>query len=125
MLLCLAWLRRHHPRCKVTYRSLRDYFQANEYKLEEVFDKYCEQVNSGETFVANEVTQQPKKIALSEVKNCCNRIINREISRNCWASWKQYLGIAKYEKFIDEGKGTLLTYMACWRHDHPTQRFPQ
>ncbi|EKF03388.1 MULTISPECIES: hypothetical protein [unclassified Tolypothrix] len=124
MLLCLAWLRRHHPRCKVTYRSLRDYFQANEYKLEEVFDKYCEQVNSGETFVANEVTQQPKKIALSEVKNCCNRIINREISRNCWASWKQYLGIAKYEKFIDEGKGTLLTYMACWRHDHPTQRFP-
>ncbi|NDJ26236.1 hypothetical protein GS682_32670 [Nostoc sp. B(2019)] len=30
MLLCLAWLRKHHSRRQVTYRSLRDYFQANE-----------------------------------------------------------------------------------------------
>lgn len=124
MLLCLAWLRKHHPRSLVTYRSLRDYFQANEYKLEEVFDKYCEQVNSGEAFVVDEVKTPPEKIALSEVKKCCDRIMNREISRNCWANWKQYLGIPKYERVVDEGKASLLTYMACWRHDHPTKKFP-
>ncbi|MBE9038865.1 hypothetical protein [aff. Roholtiella sp. LEGE 12411] len=124
MLLCLATLRKHHPRIRVTYRSLRDYFQANEYKLEEVFDKYCNQVNSGEAFVADEVKQQPLRVALSEVKKCCDRIMNREISRNCWASWKQFLKIPKYERFVDEGKASLLTYMACWRHDFPTKKFP-
>lgn len=124
MLLCLAWYRKQYPRQKVTYRSLRNYYQANEYKLEEIFEQFCEQVNSGDTFVVDEVKQQPKKVALSEVKKCCSRILNREISRNCWASWKQYLGIAKYERFVDEGKAALLTYMACWRHDHPTQKFP-
>ncbi|YAF99204.1 MAG: hypothetical protein AB3A66_27420 (plasmid) [Nodularia sp. CChRGM 3473] len=124
MLLCLAWLRKHHPRQKVTYRSLRDYYRANEYKLEEVFDKYCEQVNSGEAFVADEVKQKPPKITLSEVKKCCDRIMGREISRNCWASWKQYLGIPKYERFVEEGTASLLIYMACWRNDNPTKKFP-
>lgn len=124
MLLCLAWLRKENPRQKVTYRSLRDYFQANEYKLEEVFDKYCEQVNSGEAFVADEVKAPPEKIALSEIKKCCDRIMGREISRNCWASWKQYLGIPKYERYVEEGIASLLTYMACWRHDNPTKKFP-
>ncbi|MBD6621266.1 DUF3810 domain-containing protein, partial [Komarekiella sp. 'clone 1'] len=100
LLLCLAWLRKYHPRVKVTYRSLRDFWQSNEYKVEEVFEKYCNQVNSGEAFVADEVKQQPPKIALSEVKKCCDRIMNREISRNCWASWKQFLGIPKYERFV-------------------------
>jgi hypothetical protein len=124
MLLCLAWLRKQHPRRKVTYRSLREYYKANEYKIDEVLEKFCNQINTGEAFVADEVKQKPPKIALSEVKKCCDRIMNREISRNCWASWKQYLGIPKYERFVDEGKASLLTYMACWRHDHPTKKFP-
>jgi hypothetical protein len=124
MLLCLAWLRKHHPRIKMTYRSLREYYKANEYKIDEVLEKFCNQVNSGEAFVVDEVKQQPPKIALSEVKKCCDRILNRDISRNCWASWKQFLGIPKYERFVDEGKASLLTYMACWRHDHPTKKFP-
>ncbi|MBU7587551.1 MAG: hypothetical protein KAF91_32800 [Nostoc sp. TH1S01] len=50
--------------------------------------------------------------------------MGRELSRNCWAAWKQFLGIAKYERFVEEGKASLLTYMACWRHDHPTKKFP-
>lgn len=124
MLLCLAWYRKQYPKKKVTYRSLRDYYQANEFLLEEVFSKYCEQVNSGEAFVADEVKTSKEQIALSEVKKCCDRILNREISRNCWASWKQYLGIPKYERYVDEGKAALLTYMACWRHDNPTKKFP-
>ncbi len=124
LMLCLAWLRKHNPKKKVTYRSLRDFYKSNEYKFGEVLEAFCEQANSGEVFVADEVKQQPKKIALSEVKKCCDQIMNRQISRNCWASWKQYLGIEKYERFVDEGKASLLTYMACWRQDHPTQRFP-
>ncbi|MBD2496731.1 hypothetical protein [Nostoc sp. FACHB-280] len=124
MLLCLAWLRKHFPGRKVTYRSLRDFHKSNEYKIDEVLEKFCEQVNSGELFVADEVKQEPPKIALSEVKKCCDRIMGRELSRNCWAAWKQFLGIPKYERFVEEGKASLLTYMACWRHDHPTQKFP-
>lgn len=124
MLLCLAWLRKHYPRRKVTYRSLRNFHKSNEFKLDEVLEKFCEQVNSGEVFVADEVKAPPEKIALSEVKKCCDRIMGREISRNCWASWKQYLSIPKYERYVEEGKASLLTYMACWRHEHPTKKFP-
>jgi hypothetical protein len=124
LLLCLAWLRKHYPKRKVTYRSLREFSKSNEWKYDEILSKFCEQVNSGETFVADEVKSEPKKIALNEVKKCCDRIMNRELSRNCWASWKQYLGIPKYERFVDEGTASLLTYMACWRHDHPTKKFP-
>jgi hypothetical protein len=120
LLLCLAWLRRHYPKKKVTYRSLREFSKSNEWKYDEVLEKFCKE----EPFVADEVKEPPPKIALSEVKKCCDRIMNRELSRNCWASWKQYLGIPKYERFVDEGIASLLTYMACWRHDHPTKKFP-
>jgi hypothetical protein len=118
LLLCMAWLRKHYPRRKVTYKSLRNFYKSNEYKLDEVFQAFCEQD------VSNEIKQQPKKITLTEVKKCCDQIMSRQISRNCWASWKQYLGIPKYEKFVEEGKASLLTYMACWRHDHPKKKFP-
>jgi hypothetical protein len=124
LLLCLAWLRKHYPKKKVTYRSLRDFYKSNEYKIDFVFEEFCEQINSGETFVASKVKEQPSKVDLREVKKCCDRIMGRELSRNCWASWKQYLGIPNYERFVDEGKASLLTYMACWRHDNPTKKFP-
>ncbi|MBW4617226.1 MAG: hypothetical protein KME21_29125 [Desmonostoc vinosum HA7617-LM4] len=123
LLLCLAWYRKCYPREKVTYRSLRNYWQSNEYKIEEVFDAFCEAVNSPQE-KQSPPEPAPKLIALSEVKKSCDRIMNRCISRNCWASWKQYLGIPKYERYVEEGLASILVYMACWRHDHPTKKFP-
>ncbi|MCC5618462.1 hypothetical protein LC605_25925 [Nostoc sp. CHAB 5836] len=123
LLLCLAWYRKCYPRVKVTYRSLRNYWQSNEYKLEEVFDAFCEAINR------NQEKQSPepdsKIIALSEVKKSCDAVLNRCISRNCWASWKQFLGIAKSQRYVEEGLASILVYMACWRHDHPTKKFPR
>lgn len=123
LLLCLAWYRKCYPREKVTYRSLRDYWKSNEYKLEEVFDTFCETVNSPQE-KQSPPEPAPKLIALSEIKKSCDRIMNRCISRNCWASWKQFLGIPKYERYVEEGLASILVYMACWRHDHPTKKFP-
>lgn len=122
LLLCLAWLRKCYPRVKVTYRSLRNYWQSNEYKVEEVFDAFCETINSPQDKQPG--TPAPKLIALSSVKKSCDEIMNRCISRNCWASWKQFLGIPKYERYVEEGIASILVYMACWRHDNPTQKFP-
>ncbi|MBW4617513.1 MAG: hypothetical protein KME21_30735 [Desmonostoc vinosum HA7617-LM4] len=122
LLLCLAWYRKCYPREKVTYRSLRNYWQSNEYKIEEVFDAFCEAVNSPSS--KQPATPTPKLIALSEVKKSCDAVLNRCLSRNCWASWKRFLGIAKYERYVEEGLASVLVYMACWRHDHPTKRFP-
>jgi hypothetical protein len=124
LLLCLAWLRKHYPRLKVTYRSLRAFWQSNEYKIEEVFDECCNATNESETNSTVEVKSQPIQIALSQVKNCCDAILNHSLSRNAFASWKQYVGITKYERFVDEGKAALLVFMACWRHDNPTKSFP-
>ena len=124
LFLCLAWLRRHYPRRKVTYRSLRDYWQSNEYKIESVFEQYCKSVNNESGFVVDEVQEQPKKLTLSEVKKRCDEIMNREVSRECWANWKQHIGIEKYTRTIDEGQGALLVFMACWRHDNPNKPFP-
>ncbi|MDJ0734877.1 MAG: hypothetical protein QNJ47_12555 [Nostocaceae cyanobacterium] len=119
LLLCLAWLRKHYPRVKVTYKSLRNYWLSNTYKIEEVFDACCK---------GNKTQQEPKTksqfIALSQVKKYCDAIINRPLSRNCWAKWKQYLGIKKHTRFVESGQAALLTFMACWRHDNPTQPFP-
>ncbi|MCC5600852.1 hypothetical protein [Nostoc favosum] len=122
LLLCLAWYRKGAPREKITYRSLRNYWQSNEYKVEEVFNAFCETINSPQDKQPD--IPAPKLIALSSVKRSCDEIMNRCISRNCWASWKQFLGIPKYERYVEEGKASILVYMACWRHDHPTQRFP-
>lgn len=123
LLLCLAWYRKHHPRVKVTYRSLRNYWQSNEYKIEEVFDAFCQTVNSTQE-KQHKQPELPKLVRLSQVKKSCDFILNRCLSRNCWASWKKYLGIDKYSRYVEEGTAAILVYMACWRHDHPTQRFP-
>jgi DNA-binding transcriptional MerR regulator len=122
LLLCLAWYRKCYPRVKVTYSLLRDYWQSNEYKLDEVFDAFCEAVNSPQEKQPQKPA--PKLIALSSVKKSCDQIMNRCISRNCWASWKQFLGIPKYERYVEEGLASILVYMACWRHDNPTRKFP-
>ncbi|WP_375515744.1 hypothetical protein [uncultured Nostoc sp.] len=113
LLLCLAWYRKVAPREKVTYRSLRNYWQSNEYKLEEVFDAFCETINSLQEKQPD--TAAPKLIALSSLKRSCDEIMNRCISRNCWASWKQFLGISKYERYVEEGIASILVYMACTR----------
>ncbi len=120
LLLCLAWLRKHYPRIKVTYRSLRDYWRSNIYKIESVFDACCKSNNKTQ----QEANTKSQFVALSQVKKCCDAIINRPLSRNCWANWKQYLGIKKYQRFVESGQAALLSFMACWRHDNPTQPFP-
>lgn len=119
LFLCLAWFRRQFPKVKLTYTTLRDYHTSNDYKIEEVFD-----------FIANSEGQQPKKddkpkvVKLAKVKRCCDEIINSNISRKCWRDWKKHLGIEKRIKEVDEGTAALLTYIACWRHDHPRDPLP-
>ena len=117
LFLCLAWLRKHHPSRHITYRTLRDYWQSNEYKIEEAMDYVC-------SYPAQEQPSQPKLIPLSEVKQCCDEILGRKLSRECVAKWKQHLGIFKYSRTVDEGRAGIMVYMACWRHDHPNKRFP-
>lgn len=119
LLLCLAWYRKHHSRALITYNSARAYWRSNTYRIEEVFDAWCHAVNN-----------PPKKeqiielISLAKVKQYCNTIANRILSRECWSNWKKHLGIPKYAKLIEEGKASLLVFMACWRHDNPTEAFP-
>lgn len=120
LLLCLAWYRRHHPRTLVTYASLRTYWRSNIYKIEEVFNAWCNALNNPQP----KEQQTVELIPLSKVKRCCDKIANRILSRECWSNWKKHLGIARYAKFVEEGKASLLVFMACWRHDNPTTAFP-
>ena len=118
LFLCLAWLRKHHPRRRITYRSLRNYWQSNAYKIEEVMEACCATDEPTQTNI------QPKRVSLSEVKKCCDEILGRKLSRECISKWKQHLGIEKYSRVVDEGHASLMVFMACWRHDHPSARFP-
>ena len=118
MLLCLAWWRRCQPTVRVTYKSLREYCQSNDFKFEEVFDA-----------IANNSSQSPPEpkvevVAIAKVKSCCDAIFNRTISRESWSKWKQHIGIPKHERFVEAGKAAILVGMACWRHDNPTTPFP-
>ncbi|HYW17704.1 MAG TPA: hypothetical protein VE956_00070 [Nodularia sp. (in: cyanobacteria)] len=117
MLLCLGHLRKHFPTRLVTYRSLREYWQANIYKIEEALDKAC----NDEPITKPEFVEL---IPLLQVKKCCDEIMGRSLSRETWSNWKQHIGIPKNSKGVESGKAALLVYMACWRQDHWTTEFP-
>jgi hypothetical protein len=118
MFLAIAWLRKHFPAMKLTYKAVRQYYEVHAHKIEEAFDRY----------VAGDVPPPPeeeiKLVPLSQVKKCCDRIFNREISRDCWARWKQHLGIPKYELQVEEGMASLLTFLAVWRSNNPCLKTP-
>ncbi|MFB2768588.1 hypothetical protein ACE1AT_04755 [Pelatocladus sp. BLCC-F211] len=117
MLLCVAWLRKQRPRLKLDYKSVRVYWNSRRQDIEAVLD----------AVVAGEIPPPPKPkplVQLTQVKLCCDRILNRTISRECWRLWKQHLGIAKHIKKIDDATAALLVFIACWRVDHPNKPLP-
>ncbi|PMB04255.1 hypothetical protein CEN49_21185 [Fischerella thermalis CCMEE 5273] len=119
MLLCVAWLRRHKPRMKLDYKSVRVYWNYHRLDIEAVLDAVV---------AAGEIPTQPKQkppVLLMYVKQCCDRILNRQISRECWRGWKQHLGIAKHSKHVDDATAALLVFIACWRVDHPNKPLPK
>ncbi len=111
LFLCLAWFRRQFPRRKLTYKTLRQYWLSNQYKIEEVFEALAK----GET---PKTQPQEKLVAIAEVKACCDQIMGREISRKCWVNWKKHLGLSLRIKQVDEGTAALLVFIACWRRDN-------
>ncbi|MCC5619426.1 hypothetical protein LC605_31075 [Nostoc sp. CHAB 5836] len=117
LFLCLAWFRRLFPQRKLTYRLLREYWQSNEYKIEEVFRA----IASG-----NAPCDAPveKLVALADVKKCCDAVLNRTLSRKSWVKWKGHLKIPLREKVVDQGTAALLVFIACWRHDHYKEPLP-
>jgi hypothetical protein len=119
MLLCVAWMRKCNPRMKIDYKSVRTFWQHHNRDIEAVLD----------AVVAGEIpTPQPKQkplVHLTQVKLCCDRILNRQISRECWRLWKQHLGIAKHSKHVDDATAVLLVFIACWRVDHPNKPLPK
>jgi len=117
LLLCLAWFRRLFPRKKLTYRMLRGYWKSNEYKIEEALQA----IANGEHPSSS---KQEKLVKISEVKQWCDAILGRSLSRKCWVAWKRHLAIPMRSKEVDEGTAALLVFMASWRHDHPTAKFP-
>lgn len=119
LLLCLAWYRHLHRRALVTYSSIRLYWHSNAYKIEEVFDAWCNAANNSKP-----EERAAELIPLAHVKQCCDAITNRILSRECWSNWKKHLGIPKYAKLIEEGNASLLVFMSCWRQDNPTAAFP-
>ncbi len=118
LLLCLAWLRRHNSREKVTYKSVRDFWSANQFKVEEAYDQYCKNPQP------TKKVDEPSLFLLAQVKQCCDQIACTNLSRECWSKWKQHLGIKKNSRYTEEYNAALLVFMACWRQDHPTTAFP-
>jgi hypothetical protein len=117
MLLCLSHMRKLFPTREITYGSLRDYWGANKYKVEEVLEAACNQKPV-------EKVPEVKLIPLPQVKKCCDEVMGRSLTKQGWLNWKQHLKIPKNSKLVDEGKASLLVFMACWRYDHPTAQFP-
>lgn len=117
LLLCLSHMRKLFPTRKITYRSLRDYWSANHYLIEEALDAACKPTTV-------EKPPKVKLIPLPQVKKCCDEVMGRNLTKQGWLNWKQHLGIPKNSKFVQEGKASLLVFMACWRHDNPTSKFP-
>ena len=117
LFLCLAWFRKLFPSRRLTYRLLRDFWESNEYKIEEVFAALA----SGEHPPSTPVE---KLVPLSQVKKCCDAVLGRSLSRKSWVSWKQHLKIPLREKLVDEGASALLVFIACWRHDHYNDPLP-
>jgi hypothetical protein len=117
LFICLAWMRKLFPKKEINYRNLRQFFASNEYKVEELLDRCCN---------AEPIPPEPEigMVPLSKVKACCDAIAGAEIRRTAWAKWKQHLQIAHRVKYVEEGKASLLVYMACWRHDNPKKPFP-
>lgn len=116
LLLCLAYMRKLFPTREITYRSLRDYWGANKYKVQEALDAAC-----------NQPPVKPpeiKLISLPQVKRCCDEVMGRSLTKQGWLNWKLHLEIPKNSRFVDEGKASLLVFMACWRYDNPTAKFP-
>ncbi|MCC5616358.1 hypothetical protein LC605_15025 [Nostoc sp. CHAB 5836] len=117
LLLCLAYMRKLFPTREITYRSLRDYWGANKYKVEEALEAACNPP----------VVEKPpevKLIPLPQVKKCCDEVMGRKLTKQGWLNWKQHLVIPKNSKLVDEGIASLLVFMSCWRHDNPTAKFP-
>lgn len=117
LFFCLAWMRRLFPGREITYSNLRQFWQGNEYKVEEVLDQCCNE----------EPAPAPVPVGIVELakaKMCCDRIAGREISRNTWVKWRSHLKIDLKAKLIEEGKASLLVYIACWRQDHPNEVLP-
>lgn len=118
MLLAIAYIRKHFPRHKLTYRSVREYYLQYDHLIEEVFDRYV----AGE--IDTPKTELIKLISLTRVKAYCDRISNRILSRNCWSKWKQNLGIPLRAKEVEEGLAALLVFLACWRENNPKSKLP-
>jgi hypothetical protein len=118
MFLAIAWLRKHYPTMTLTYTSTRQYYLLNLEKIEEVFDKYV----AGD--MPPPVPKQEKLVPLSQVKSCCDRVMNCKISRECWSRWKQHLGIPKYQREVETGMASLLTFLAVWRCSNPSVKTP-
>ena len=119
MLLCVAWVRKQYPRLKLDYKSARSFWHHHNKDIEAVLDA----VVAGE--VPPPQPQQKPLVHLARVKRCCDRILNRQISRECWRGWKQHLGIAKHSKHVDDATAALLVFIACWRVDHPNKPLPK
>ncbi|MCC5634635.1 hypothetical protein LC593_01990 [Nostoc sp. CHAB 5844] len=114
LFLCLAWMRRLKMR-NITYQSLRNFHASNNYKIDEVFAALIKGQRAKET--------EEKLIPLTKVKQCCQEVWGRSLSKDCWWTWRKHLDILG-SKSVDEGAAAMLVFIACWRRDNPRNRLP-
>lgn len=119
ILIAIAYFRALFPKNKLTSNTIRDYYAANKYKIEEELDKAC-----SPDYKAPKEPEKPKMMQLAKVKTVCDRIMNGEIDSQCWARWKRHIGISAYNRYCQESQAAILTYIATWRKDNHNLPLP-
>jgi hypothetical protein len=119
MLIAIATFRVQFPKKKLTYASIRAYYAANSYKIDEELNRVCDP-----NYQPPKPEPEAELIAIAKIKENCDRIMNSVIARDCWVKWKQHIGIKLHDRYCDKTQAAMLTFIAVWRCDNPNKQLP-